>query len=258
MKITKLQPFGVEMAEVNLATDVTDAFVSEAERLLRSEGAVLLRHQNLDDGGQIALARRFGKFSQFNPEDRASPVYRINNREGFGKEQTVVFHADNMFTDFPLKYLMLYGLDVTTDGVPLQGGETALVNVAHAAERLEQVLCAELAMLSCRTITRDRGSSVRPSFQNHPVTGRRYLVISQLTHELVGVDSERSERLLRSVQDVLYDEAFVYRHHWREGDLLMWDNHLVQHGRGHYDNKQNRVLRRTAIADDDEPTAIAV
>jgi taurine dioxygenase len=258
MKLTKMEPFGVEIRDMDLATQVTDALVARLEELLRSEGAVVFRGQRLDDADQIAFARRFGKFSQFNPEDRESPTYRVNNREGFGKESDVVFHADNMYTDFPLKYLMLYGLDVTTEGVPLQGGETVLVNVADALDRLPDDIQDELAMLECQTVTETRGSSVRPCVQKHAVTGRPYLVISQLTAELVGGERERNARLLKTVHGVMYGDAPLYRHAWHEGDLLMWDNCLLQHSRAHYDNRQNRVLRRTAIADDHEPTALAL
>jgi taurine dioxygenase len=257
MNVIRMEPLGVEIGAVDLSADITDGFVAEVERLLRSEGAVLFRSQQVDDEGQIAFAGHFGKFSQFNPEDKQSHVYRVSNREGFGKASDILFHADNMFTDYPVKYLMLYGLDVTTDGVPLQGGETMLVNVAQAMDRLSAELVEELAELQCRTVTSDRGSSVRPCLQTHQVTGQRYPVISQMTDEIFGASPDRGAELIREVGRVLYDEAFIYRHQWREGDLLMWDNCLVQHGRGHYDNSQNRVLRRSAIADDNEPTAVS-
>jgi taurine dioxygenase len=258
MNVSRMDPLGVEIDGVDLSVDVTDALVDEVERQLHSQGAVLFRGQHLDDAGQMAFARRFGKFSQFNPEDQESPVYRVSNQEGFGQQSELAFHADNMFTEYPLKYLMLYGLDVTTDGVPLRGGETALVNVACALDRLPSKLAGELATLECRTTTTSRGSSVRPCLQVHPVTGRRYLVISQNTDQIVGTDPERAASLLAEVLRIMYDDAHVYRHGWREGDLLMWDNCLVQHGRCHYDTSQSRVLRRSAIADDDEPTALAL
>jgi alpha-ketoglutarate-dependent taurine dioxygenase len=256
MTVVRMEPLGVEIRGVDLGADLTDDLVKDIERFLRSESAVLFRGQDLDDAGQIAFAARFGKFSQFNPEDKESHVYRVSNREGFGQANDIVFHADNMFTDYPVKYLMLYGLDVTTSGVPLEGGETMLVNVADALDRLPAGMVGELATLRCRTTTEDRGSSVRPCLQTHAVTGQPYLVISQLTTEIVGATPEHGSELLRRVGGVLYDEAYIYRHKWREGDLLMWDNCLLQHARGHYVNSQNRVLRRSAIADDNEPTAV--
>jgi alpha-ketoglutarate-dependent taurine dioxygenase len=60
------------------------------------------------------------------------------------------------------------------------------------------------------------------------------------------------------VHAVMYDDPYFHRHGWHEGDLLMWDNCLLQHSRAYYDNRQNRVLRRTAIADDHEPTALVI
>jgi taurine dioxygenase len=212
MRVIGRRPLGVEMCDVDLAREVTGDLVREIERLLRSAGAVLFRSQHLDDPGQNAFAARFGKFSQVNPEDKESHVYRVSNREGFGRASDVVFHADNMFTDYPVKYLMLYGLDVTTNDLPLRGGETMLVNVAEALGRLPAELLGELERLECRTVTEGRGSRVRPCLQTHQVTGQRYLVISQLTDAIVGVSPECGADLLREVGQILYDEAYIYRH----------------------------------------------
>jgi alpha-ketoglutarate-dependent taurine dioxygenase len=257
VKVTRIAPIAVEVHDVDLATDMTPELAGEMEQLLRAEGVIMLRDQHLDDAGQIAFASRFGRFSQFNPEDRASFVYRVDNREGFGTQRELAFHADNMFTDYPLKYLMLYGLDVTTDGVPLAGGETVLTNCAAALDRLPARTVETLAGLECRTTTTNRGSHVRPCIQTHGVTGQPYLVISQITTEIMGVEPDAAAELLAEIERVLYDERFVYRHRWREGDLLMWDNCLVQHARAYYDNTQHRVLRRSAIADDSDPDAVA-
>ena len=64
-----------------------------------------------------------------------------------------------------------------------------------------------------------------------------------------GINPARSEELKQAVTRIIYDPQFLYRHQWREGDLLVWDNRLLHHARSYYDNAQNRVLRRCAIAD---------
>jgi alpha-ketoglutarate-dependent 2,4-dichlorophenoxyacetate dioxygenase len=38
---------------------------------------------------------------------------------------------------------------------------------------------------------------------------------------------------------------FVYRHRWRVGDLVMWDNRCTLHRGRRFDLNQRRELRRT-------------
>jgi alpha-ketoglutarate-dependent taurine dioxygenase len=41
----------------------------------------------------------------------------------------------------------------------------------------------------------------------------------------------------------------IYTHHWREGDLLMWDNGLVQHRAvSEYQLPAQRLMHRTTVA----------
>lgn len=46
---------------------------------------------------------------------------------------------------------------------------------------------------------------------------------------------------------------FVYRHEWRVGDLVMWDNRSTVHRGRRYDLSERRELRRTTT--EDRPTA---
>jgi alpha-ketoglutarate-dependent taurine dioxygenase len=263
MKATRLKPFGVELSSIDLGTEVTVDLVEKVKRLLHSESVVVFRDQNLDDAGQLAFARRFGKFSKVNPPDIESHVYRVNNRDGFGSASEVMFHADNMFTPFPVKYLMLYGLDVTTNGLALEGGETMFASTVTALDRLPLHIVKELERLEClMTVPGLEGYQtkpvcVHPCIRMHPVTGQRYLVISEcMTQEIVGVDSVVGAELINEVCETLYDESHLLYHRWSEGDMVMWDNCLLQHGRSYYDNAQTRILRRCAIADNNEPTAV--
>ena len=79
---------------------------------------------------------------------------------------------------------------------------------------------------------------------------------SKLTEAILGVSPGESADLCQDIFAVLYDAAHLYRHTWREGDLLFWDNRLLHHARAWYDNSQTRTIRRCAIADEQEPTAI--
>jgi len=71
------------------------------------------------------------------------------------------------------------------------------------------------------------------------------------------VDEGRA--LLKTLLDHATQPAFVYRHKWREGDLVVWDNRSVLHRATPYDIvRYRRLMQRTTISGDPaEPAAIA-
>ena len=75
-------------------------------------------------------------------------------------------------------------------------------------------------------------STVKPLVWDHPRTGRELLwLCEQMTSEVVELDAEESEALLRELFAHLYSPENRWQHEWREGDLLLWDNVAVQHSR---------------------------
>jgi len=65
---------------------------------------------------------------------------------------------------------------------------------------------------------------------------------------VAGVDSEVSTRALAALEDVLMSERFLYRHEWAEGDLLLFDNHRMLHGREAYTG--DRVLANLQVREE--------
>jgi len=60
--------------------------------------------------------------------------------------------------------------------------------------------------------------------------------------------ADAAEGLIAALADHIVKPAFIYRHQWRVGDLLMWDNCMVQHRAiQDYDLPQRRVMHRTTM-----------
>jgi taurine dioxygenase len=98
----------------------------------------------------------------------------------------------------------------------------------------------------------DRYAPVRhPIVRTHPCTGRKCLyVMRDDCVGIEGVDQEEAEALIAALADHIVKPAFVYRHQWRRGDLLMWDNCTVQHRAiQDYDMPQRRLMHRTTMGD---------
>jgi len=55
--------------------------------------------------------------------------------------------------------------------------------------------------------------------------------------------------LLSDLLEHATQRRFVYRHEWRPGDLVMWDNRAVLHRGRRYDLGQRRDMRRSTVED---------
>jgi taurine dioxygenase len=49
------------------------------------------------------------------------------------------------------------------------------------------------------------------------------------TSEVLGVDGADSNALLSFLTEHVKKPEFQYRHRWKKGDLVVWDNCAVQH-----------------------------
>ena len=88
-----------------------------------------------------------------------------------------------------------------------------------------------------------------PIVRIHPYTGRKclYIMRDDCTG-IEGVEAGEAEALIAALADHIVKPAFIYRHQWRPGDLLMWDNCTVQHRAVQdYDLPRRRLMHRTTM-----------
>jgi len=180
------------------------------------------------------------------PDERVS--VQVSNKEqgGLAPYGRLLFHCDNMWARKPQPAISLYGEKVEPPSAP-----TRFAGMGYAWETLPDELKARVEGLEARHGFDggypNRGGdddvldaafpasahSVRPVAMRHPRTGQTLLYVSQqATNELLGVSDEENEELLAALYEHLYRPEYVIDHDWREGDLVVWDNIAIQHGRG--------------------------
>jgi taurine dioxygenase len=74
-------------------------------------------------------------------------------------------------------------------------------------------------------------------------------VNEQQASHFVGLTMDESDELLDELFAYMYDDRFVYEHQWAEGDLIVWDNITLQHGRRANAPDARRCLRRITMND---------
>jgi taurine dioxygenase len=169
----------------------------------------------------------------------------------------LVFHSDNVFTPHPLNVVSLYGQRVVDCTSP-----TRFADTVRACSLLADPLRSELANARALNLSgfaggsyRYRDAEVEPHHPRavHPVithdtwSGDAALMVSeQQTDRILDWPAEQSEDTLQALFALLYQPDNVYEHEWREGDLLVWDNLALQHGRPELTNEGERTLRRVS------------
>jgi taurine dioxygenase len=90
--------------------------------------------------------------------------------------------------------------------------------------------------------------TIHPLVCVHPETGRRHLYLGRRRNAwLEGMELAESDALLDQIWTAATADSLTWRHHWRPGDLVLWDNRCVMHRRDAFDPTARRVMHRTQI-----------
>jgi alpha-ketoglutarate-dependent taurine dioxygenase len=257
----RIQPLsaalGVEVLDVDARAPLDTATGDELRALYDRHHLLLLRGQQLSGPEQVQFVSQFGPLLR----ERSGEFGYVSNvrPDGIVREGALLFHSDFAFAREPIHGLSLHAVDVPDDGSP-----TLFADAVRAVAALPPALHALLASArvanqfdfgrpSDRRYHRDElapGSPIteHPAIGTHPRTGEPVLFVNEMHSErLVGLDSADSDTALAATFAVLYAEGNVYEHRWRAGDLVVWDNIAVHHGRRSVPLDAPRTLQRVAL-----------
>ena len=225
------------------------------------------RDQRLDTDQQVAFTEQFGTLERHMASNRgtANPlVHIVTNLDAAGnptgKVASTGWHSDKSFRPQPSLATILHA-----QVMPPEGGETCFANMIAAYDALPAAEKAELEgaqVIHSWEISRarmgiqatpeeiaDAPPRAHPLVRIIPETGRRALFMGEHAAYLKGQDPEVGRLRLEALTAHAVAERFVYRHSWRQGDLLMWDNRCLLHrANPNFDAaRYPRVLHRTCL-----------
>jgi len=264
---TQLRPLsgalGAELVGVDLREPQPAEVRAAAAAALRERHLVLVRGQDIELADQARFVSWFGSVdtSGYPPGMVDEPAMFISNTrpEGVARNGLLLKHQDHCFFDRVLPAICLYAEETPDDG-----GDTIFANAELAFERLPAPLRARIASLSARHVydyasdygtvrfriatSPDAPRAEHPVAWPHPRSGRTVLFVNELmTDGIVGLPEDESEELLATLWSYLDDPAVQHRHRWRRGDVLLWDNRSLQHGRTSFASTARRSLRRLQV-----------
>jgi taurine dioxygenase len=93
---------------------------------------------------------------------------------------------------------------------------------------------------------------LHPIVRTHPETGRKAIYLNPIrTEGIAGMPEGEALALLADLLEHATRPEFEYRHRWRPGDLVMWDNRALLHkANGDYDMNEVRYLYRIMLQGD--------
>ena len=100
--------------------------------------------------------------------------------------------------------------------------------------------------------------AVQPMVLENPRTGRRSLYLASHASRILDRPVPDGRLLLRDLMEHATRPELVYRHSWRRGDFVIWDNRATMHrARPFDDTRHRREMRRVTTLDTGDPTRIA-
>ncbi len=210
----------------------------QAEKGVRLANSLLSDISNLDPADKLL------------PPDDRKRLFNLGNR---------LWHSDSSYKKIPAKYSAL-----CAHVIPPRGGETEFADMRAAWDMLDAELKAEIKDLVAehsRIFSKgtlgfqfteqeliDFAPVRQPLVRTHPRTGRHSLYLSSHAGRIVGMPQVEALMLLRELTEHATQREFVFRHQWRAGDLVMWDNQATMHrARPYEDLKYPRDMRRTTL-----------
>ncbi len=220
----------------------------------------------------IAFSRNFGELDQHEsqaPEtllEGHREILVVSNKQRMGKPSQTRNTGRNWHTDLsyslrPAKAAALLCLEK-----PSVGGDTMWANLTMAYETLSPKMQAIIAdMEAVHDVTLVRGlfqrdpnlvadmrrrnpPVVHPMVRVHPETGRKSLLAGERVSHILGLTEDESQALLGFLNAHATSPEFVFRHRWRVGDIVLWDNRCTCHvALPDFDQTQPRHMLRCSM-----------
>jgi taurine dioxygenase len=259
---------GARIEDVDLRR-VTETEVAELLTALHEHGVLVFPDQEMTPEDQLAFTAKLGEVHahpvrEFLVGGGGDPISVVENDEHKPPQGDGSFHVDYSFAPEVPDLAVL-----RAEVIPPRGGDTVWANAGAAYDALSPRMQEFLVGLTARhdagekfwfemrrTLGEDPAQRARDHFDGnshpvvaaHPVTGRPLLFVNPgYTVAINELGDREGTGVLRLLFEHLGDPAFHYKHLWRAGDVVIWDEHLTTHmGPSDFYPAHRRLVRVTA------------
>ncbi len=281
LTVRPLHPtLAAEVTGIDIAAGVDAATAAELEAASNRYPVLVLPGQDIDKEQQVAFAGLFGpletagrnlKEDQYRSRthkhladisnlDQDGKLLAADDRRRYAGLGDRLWHTDSSFKKVPAKYSMLYA-----DVLPPDGHATEFADLRAAYDALDAAtkeriagLIAEHSIMRSRSIIGFEYSAeeqaVHPAVRQrvvrlHPGSRRMTLYLASHASHIVGWPIPDGRFLLLDLIDHATQRQFVFRHEWRKGDLVWWDDRCTMHRARPRERGNIREMRRATVSD---------
>ena len=268
---------GAEIVGIDLGIPLNAVDLARVHKAHLDHHVVVFRDQRITPEQHIAFSRHFGKLiihvlHQFHLKGHPE-ILTVSNIIEDGKPVGLGDAGKYWHSDISYKPLPSLGSLLHAQELPSQGGDTLFANM-HAAydslpadlrEAIEGKQAAHSYLAKYDQMKQEANwrptlspeqlaqvdEVIHPVVRTHPETGRRALFVSEgFTTRIEGLPEHESRALLDALFAHSIQPQNIYRHTWREHDLVFWDNRSLIHLAAGCPPELRRKLYRTTIEGD--------
>jgi alpha-ketoglutarate-dependent 2,4-dichlorophenoxyacetate dioxygenase len=266
--------FGVRISGVDLSRPLDDEEFARIDLAINQYSLLLFENQQMNDDRHLEFSRRFGQLEEehvsYYSSGEVTYIGHIGNIDADGnmisarqiKSSTgnEMWHSDSSFREIPAMYSILCAYEV-----PAEAGETEFASARAAYQRLDQAIRDRIDgrvgihdYIYSRTkvgedaVTQGQRTYMHPVRQRlvrqNPVTGEKNVFVGSHVKQIEGMADDEAKALIEQlIRDVTRPQS-VYRHRWRAGDVVIWDNRCTLHrGCGYDAEKYRRRMHQTRV-----------
>jgi taurine dioxygenase len=253
--------------------DLTQPIDAETRAALNGAFAqyhvLVVREQKYEPPDFLRAVQLWGELQPHDKKDQHIPdfpdVSYVTNEEFLGTKRLIpgeTFHTDHSNHPAPPKATILYPVSL-----PSHGGDTQYINMHLAYDDLPDAMKRRidglkavhvyLSKYSPRALKPLNGESlealpppgIHPLVRVHPENGRKALFLNPVRIEgIVGMADGEALQLVAELMTHATQPQYEYRHQWRYGDMVLWDNRSVMHkANPDYDMNERRFLYRLML-----------
>ncbi len=264
---------GAEVRGVDLTQPIDAALRDRLNAAFVEHSVLVFRDQRLSPQQLLAAVQLFGDvFPQHNTRfalPDCPQIHYISNQDFHPDGKRYIpgegYHTDHSNAAEPPKATVLHAVQL-----PDHGGDTQFVNMHRAYANLPEATRERIEDLRAIHVYQSRHSErklmalsdtaraavpdavLHPLVRTHPESGRKSIYLNPIRIEgIVGMEERDALSLLDDLLTHATQPQHEYRHQWREGDMVMWDNRCLLHkANGDYDMAQVRYLYRIMLKGD--------
>jgi taurine dioxygenase len=260
---------GAEVVGLDFTRPIDAGTRSTLNNAFAEHHVLVMRDQQFGPQEFKAAAQVFGELLQHDKKEHHVPghpdVYYVSNDEIVNGRRIIpgeTFHTDHSNHPRPPKATMLFAVDL-----PSSGGDTQYINMHDAYDDLPtetkqridglKAMHVYLSKYSPRPLGSITADSLRevpppgvhPLVRTHPDNGRKALYLNPVRIEsIVGMEDKDALALIGDLMTHATQKKYEYRHKWRHGDWVIWDNRSVMHqANPDYDMNERRYLYRLML-----------